>query len=147
MGWLWAASTGDARLAVLTTHHVAPPLREASDAMCSLLAESSLANPNGEGLGDPDELRSMDLTAAGAAEGDHLAVGDAALTIDPLAGQGLAVALRSSAQAADLLLEGTTIVRTARQVGRAHSRWAAAYYREAAAHFSSPFWTSRVTHP
>lgn len=144
LGWLWAASMGDSRLTVLTTHHVAPPLREAPDALCSLLAESSLADLTGDRLRDLDELKPTDLTATNAAVGDHLAVGDAALTIDPLAGQGLAVALRSSAQAADLLLDGTAIVRTAQEVGRTHSQLAAAYYREAAAHFSSPFWTSRA---
>lgn len=145
-GWMWMASAGDGRLSVLTTHASAPPRRDARAAMCHILerATSNCARAAAAAVHD-EPIRPMDLSASLAEPiADVPAVGDAAVCVDPIAGQGLALALRSAAQMADHLGRGTPLVRTSAEVSAVHSNLAHGYYAKAARHFGSAFWTTRT---
>lgn len=144
--WIWMAASGDGRMSVLTTHRSPPPRREALSAMLSVLNEATLDTAQvARAAVQAERIRPMDLSAAIASPIPGIqAVGDAAVSVDPIAGQGLAIALRSAAQVADQVSRGVPLVRTASDVSRTHASLAAKYYEEAAAVFPTPFWTTHA---
>ncbi|MEM7338099.1 MAG: lycopene cyclase family protein [Actinomycetota bacterium] len=145
-GWIWAASTGDGMAAIMTTHHEPPPRSQAHSALVEQLAASAaLGTVVDPTTIDGSAISPLDLTPSLAdTQPGVLAIGDAAVTIDPIAGQGLAVALRSAAQAADWLVAGERPTHSPTDVAATHRQVAVRYYAAAADHLATPFWLARA---
>jgi flavin-dependent dehydrogenase len=89
---------------------------------------------------------------------DCLKIGEAALAVDPLSSAGVQIAIQSAVAAAavvhTLLGDPAAIAlvtafwsrELARRSAR-HAAWTAAFYREAAARFATPFWRLRASEP
>lgn len=121
------------------------------------LARTVLVSREWAGVAGPASVR---VAPAGTGRLAHpagpgwLAVGDAAMSFDPLSGQGIGAALESGVRAgllADRMLSGDADahldhVSAAEAVFRAHLRLRAHYYRQEE-RWSTPFWRRRRTPP
>jgi len=161
-GWLWAGN-GSGSNAVVTLF-VSPwtvrgwPLGEHSARFLEMLCGSSLLAGGGTSPRLASNFRAHDATAAErtpfTADG-LLRVGDAALALDPLSGQGIQRALVSATQAATVLhtmlvreesagLAGQFYIESHREAARKHAMMCQAFYRRQD-RFDGAFWRERTS--
>jgi hypothetical protein len=93
-----------------------------------------------------------------AIDADCLKIGEAALAVDPLSSAGVQMAIQSAVAAAavvhtllgDPAAIGLVTAFWSRELARRsarHGAWTAAFYREAAVRFATPFWRLRASEP
>jgi 2-polyprenyl-6-methoxyphenol hydroxylase-like FAD-dependent oxidoreductase len=161
-GWIWGAPTPDGGYAISVFED--PRLGKADGDPAArverIVAETGVLD-GATNLSRLQDIAASDATPCTAAAFEGAArfrIGDASLALDPLSSSGVSAALQSAVDAAlaihtlrcdasaNAMVEAFLERRTQRRAAR-HAAWTAAFYAEAAAAYTTPFWLARAQPP
>jgi flavin-dependent dehydrogenase len=161
-GWIWGAPTPDGAYAISVFED--PRLGKAegdpSARVERIVAETGILDgaTNLSRLQDVAASDATPCTTAAFEGAGRFCIGDASLALDPLSSSGVSAALQSAVDAAlgihtlreepseGAMVEAFLKRRTQRRAAR-HAGWTAAFYAEAAADYTTPFWLARAQPP